>query len=130
MIDVFPEADTIPIFPSRDFDKTIAFYDQLGFRVELHMPGTTGYLILTNGPMELHFFPHPTLDPTTSVVGTYVRTDDIDSLYVIISPDDHLPTTGIPRYEAPEDRPWGMREFSIVDEDGSLLKFGQKILSA
>lgn len=127
MIDVFPEATTIPVFPSRDFEKTIAFYDLLGFRIEFHTPGPTGYLILTNGPMELHFFPHPTLDPSTSFAGTFIRTDDIDSLYVIISPDDHLSTTGIPRYEPLTNRSWGIREFCIVDEDGSLLRFGQKL---
>jgi catechol 2,3-dioxygenase-like lactoylglutathione lyase family enzyme len=127
MIDVFPEATTLPIFPSRDFEKTIAFYDRLGFGVELHVPGAEGYLILSSGPMELHFFPHKQLDPKTSIAGAYIRTDDVDALYNIVSPDEHLPQTGIPRYEPPIDRPWGMREFYIVDEDGSLLKFGQKI---
>lgn len=127
MIDVYPETDMLPIFPSRDFAKTIAFYDKLGFGIELHAPGPDGYLILVNGPMELHFFPHPDLDPKTSIVGAYVRTDDVDTLYEIISPDEHLPSAGVPRYEAPQDRPWGMREFYIVDEDGSLLKFGQQI---
>ena len=126
MIDVFPEADTHPIFPSRDFKNTIAFYDKLGFGVHLHVPGPEGYLILTSGPMEIHFFPCPDLDPTTSIVGVYIRSDDVDTLFDIVAPE-FLPTEGIPRYEAPADRPWGMREFYVVDEDGSLLKFGQEI---
>ncbi|WOF74234.1 VOC family protein [Parvibaculaceae bacterium PLY_AMNH_Bact1] len=126
MIDVFPEADTLPLFPSRDFKKTIAFYDKLGFGVELHVPGSDGYLILVSGPMELHFFPYPELDPTSSIVGVYIRSDDVDTLFDIVSPE-FLPSEGIPRFEPPADRPWGMREFYVVDEDGSLLKFGQQI---
>ncbi len=127
MIDTYPETTTIPVFPSRDFDKTISFYDKIGFGVALHIPGSEGYLILINGPMEVHFFPHADVDPTRSIAGAYVRTDDVDTLYEIISPDEQLSTTGIPRYAPPEDRPWEMREFYIVDEDGNLLKFGQSI---
>ncbi len=26
-----------------------------------------------------------------------------------------------------EDKPWGMREFAVVDEDGNLLRIGQAI---
>jgi len=126
MIDVFPEAETLPLFPSRNFEKTIAFYDKLGFGIQLHVPGPQGYLILVSGPMEIHFFPHPELDPSTSISGSYIRSDDVDTLFDIVSPE-HLPTEGIPRHEPPADRPWGMREFYIVDEDGSLLKFGQQL---
>lgn len=124
MIDVFPEAEALPLFPSRDFKKTIAFYDKLGFGVRLHNPDE--YLILVNGPMEIHFFPYPEVDPKTSIVGAYFRSDDVDTLFDILSPEE-LPTAGIPRHEPPRDRTWGMREFYIVDEDGTLLKFGQEI---
>ncbi len=126
MIDVFPEADTLPLFPSRDFEKTIAFYDRLGFGVQLHVPGAGGYLILVSGPMELHFFPYPEIDPTTSIVGAYVRSDDVDTLFDILSPE-FLPTEGVELIKKIKDEPWGMREFYVIDEDGSILKFGQQI---
>ena len=28
----------------------------------------------------------------------------------------------------PEDRPWGMREFYVMDPNGNLLRFGQLIV--
>jgi uncharacterized glyoxalase superfamily protein PhnB len=27
----------------------------------------------------------------------------------------------------PEDKPWGMREFAVVDPDGSLLRIGTPV---
>jgi hypothetical protein len=36
-----------------------------------------------------------------------------------------LPRNGIPRMDDLEDKPWGMREFAIVDSDGNLLRIGQ-----
>jgi hypothetical protein len=37
----------------------------------------------------------------------------------------NLPAQGIPRLERVEDKPWGMREFALLDADGNLLKFGR-----
>jgi len=36
-----------------------------------------------------------------------------------------LPKRGIPRMDAIENKPLGMREFAVVDEDGKLLRVGQ-----
>jgi hypothetical protein len=38
-----------------------------------------------------------------------------------------LPRRGIPRQEVLENKPWGMREFAIVDPDGNLIRIGQTI---
>jgi hypothetical protein len=38
-----------------------------------------------------------------------------------------MPLRGIPRMDAIENKPWGMREFAIVDEDGNLLRVGQDL---
>jgi ribosomal protein S18 acetylase RimI-like enzyme len=38
-----------------------------------------------------------------------------------------LQSKGIPRMEALEDKPWGLREFALVDVDGNLLRIGQLI---
>jgi hypothetical protein len=39
-----------------------------------------------------------------------------------------LPNKGIPRMESLEDKPWGLREFAIIDTDGNLLRIGQIIV--
>ena len=36
-----------------------------------------------------------------------------------------LPSSGIPRIDRLENKPWGIREFAIVDPDGNLLRIGQ-----
>jgi hypothetical protein len=49
---------------------------------------------------------------------------DVESLYTAFSAAA-LPSRGIPRMDAIEDKPWGMKEFAIVDPDGNLLRIGQ-----
>ena len=117
------DAVTIPTLPSRSLPATIAFYRRLGF------DGTLigdGYAILTRGSIELHFFPHPDLKPQECDAGCYVRLQDVDALHAELAAAQ-LPPHGIPRLERVEDKPWGMRDFALIDADGNLLKFGRVI---
>jgi len=41
--------------PSRDLDKTAAFYEALGFKIGFK---DDGWMILTRGDLQLEFFPH------------------------------------------------------------------------
>lgn len=121
-----PHSDrAIPTLPSRSIPATVAFYERLGFSASL--PGGGGaYAVLTRGTVEIHFFGHPDLDPAVSSAGCYVRVGDADGLYAELEPAE-LPTHGIPRMDAPATRPWGMREFAVVDPDGNLLRIGQPL---
>ena len=56
----------------------------------------------------------------------YLRVADVQSIYEAVSVLG-LPSTGIPRVVALEDKPWGLREFAVVDPDGNLLRIGQVI---
>ena len=40
---------------------------------------------------------------------------------------DGLAAEGIPRVTAPEDKPWGMREFALVDPSGNLIRVGHDL---
>ncbi len=115
---------SIPVLPSRSLHRTVAFYEKLGFSGELLADDT--YAILTRGPLELHFFPHPTLDPQECYAGCYMRVADVDALHSALC-SAQLPTQGIPRMEPVEDKPWLMREFALLDEDGNLVKFGRPL---
>jgi catechol 2,3-dioxygenase-like lactoylglutathione lyase family enzyme len=112
----------IPILPSRSLNDTLVFFRRLGFEGEIHSQGN--YAILTRGTVELHFFTHRELDPATSSAGCYIRVSDVESIYRAFAPAG-LPNKGIPRQVALEDKPWGMREFAIVDPDGNLIRIGQ-----
>jgi catechol 2,3-dioxygenase-like lactoylglutathione lyase family enzyme len=113
----------IPILPSRSLSSTLAFYGRLGFEGEILGAGDA-YAILTRGDLEIHFFLHTELVPAESWVGCYLRVADVEPLYEAFLAAG-LPLRGIPRMVAIENKPWGMREFAIVDEDGNLLRVGQ-----
>jgi len=111
----------IPKLPMRDAVATRAYYvDQLGFTVAGSYPG---YLILERDGLQLHFFLAKDLDPLTNDGQVYVRTLRIDDLYrtlqdrgVAIHPNGALAT-----------KPWGQREFALLDPDHNLLTFGEAV---
>lgn len=112
-------AAIIPKLPMRDPAITRAYYvDQLGFTVEGEYDN---YLILERDSVELHFFLYPDLDPKENYGQVYIRVRTIDELYdrwreqgVTIHPNGAL-----------ADKPWGQREFALLDPDHNLLTFGQ-----
>jgi hypothetical protein len=112
----------IPKLPAIDLEKTrIYFETQLQFETSSWYPG---YLIMEKGTAEIHFFSFADLDPLTNYAQVYVRLENgIDELYqdylsrgVAIHPNGPL-----------EDKPWSMREFSVLDPNNTLLTFGQEI---
>jgi catechol 2,3-dioxygenase-like lactoylglutathione lyase family enzyme len=106
--------------PSRDLDRTEAFYKALGFETGFK---DDGWMIMRRGAVEIEFFPHAELDPRTSCFSACFRVDDLDALYAAFSAAA-LPKEcwSIPRIDEPETKPWGMRMFHVVDLDGSLLR--------
>lgn len=114
----------IPILPSRSLPSTLAFYERLGFDGEILGAGDA-YAILTREDLEIHFFLHTDLVPADSWAGCYLRVADIQPLYEAFL-SARLPLHGIPRMDTIEDKPWGTREFAVVDEDGNLLRVGQE----
>ncbi len=121
--DKLPNDLAIPILPSRSLPGTLAFFARLGFEGEILGEGDA-YAILTRGDLELHFVLHAALVPAESWAGCYLRVADVESLYKAFL-EAGLPRRGIPRMDTIENKPWGMREFAIVDEDGNLLRVGQ-----
>lgn len=112
----------IPILPSRSLPDTLDFYRRLGFAGDVHPHGN--YAILTRGGVEIHFFGFPELVPGESIAGCYLRVADVDTIEQDFSAAG-LPRAGIPRQDRLEDKPWGMREFAVVDPDGNLIRIGQ-----
>jgi catechol 2,3-dioxygenase-like lactoylglutathione lyase family enzyme len=123
----FMQADdlAIPILPCRRVSATVEFYARLGFTGGAHAFNNE-YAILHRGSIELHFFTHKNLLPAESFAGCYIRVLDVDNIYRAVA-SNQLPRAGIPRMDSLEDKPWGLREFAIVDLDGNLLRIGQVI---
>ncbi|KQW38816.1 VOC family protein [Rhizobacter sp. Root404] len=117
----------IPTLPCRSVASTVEFYNQLGFEGGAHAFNSE-YAILRRGPVELHFFTHADLVPSKSSSGCYIRVQDVEEVYRNIA-SSRLPRAGIPRMDLLEDKPWGLREFAVVDPDGNLIRIGQIIAS-
>ena len=115
----------IPILPSRSVSDTLAFFRRLGFDGKV-WGDPYAYAILRRGTVELHFFTQPDLRPAASSAACYIRVSNVDDLYHTFASAE-LPRKGIPRQDVLEDKPWGMREFAIVDPDGNLLRIGQPL---
>lgn len=115
--------DINPKLPMRNKKATKKFYiDQLGFQ-EFGSTNFDGYLMIQKDTVQIHFFEFKELNPDENYGQVYIRTNSIDSLYqtyldtkVWIHPNGQL-----------ENKPWGQREFSLLDPDKNLLTFGESL---
>jgi hypothetical protein len=113
--------DIIPKLPMRNRSLTKEFYlNQLSFEL---ISDYGDYILLKKDEIEIHFFEFKTLNPLENYGQVYIRVIDIDKLYkslldksIAIHPNGHL-----------EFKPWGQKEFSLLDPDNNLLTFGQAI---
>ena len=112
-----------PKLPMRNKAATREFYvTRLGFQI-FGKADYDGYLMLRKDKVEIHFFEFRNLDPKENYGQVYIRTDRIEAYYqslldnkVRIHPNGNLET-----------KPWGQKEFSVLDPDHNLLTFGQSI---
>jgi catechol 2,3-dioxygenase-like lactoylglutathione lyase family enzyme len=138
----------VPILTVLDLDEAAGFYARLGFEEELR---GDDYLIMRRKPAtELHLSRFPDHDPYRTAGGIYLRVTDPQSVYDSLR--DELAREGV-LYLAPasgltpeltadlraraaagerivrlheiEDKPWGMREFTVVDPAGNGVRVGQ-----
>lgn len=108
-----------PKLPMRNKLATKSFYiTQLKFS-ELADYGN--YLLLKRDQIEIHFFEFKDLNPKENYGQVYVRTNNIESLYQEFL-DNHVPIHPNGQLET---KPWGQREFALLDPDHNLLTFGQ-----
>ena len=110
-----------PKLPMRNKSITKAYYmEKLGFE-PVGNYDYDDYLMLRKDAVEIHFFSFPSLDPTHNDGQVYIRVQDIDNWYrflinnkVEIHPNGALAL-----------KPWGQKEFSLLDPDNNLLSFGE-----
>ncbi|MBK6731307.1 MAG: VOC family protein [Bacteroidetes bacterium] len=111
-----------PKLPMRNKTITKHYYiNTLGFK-DIGTADFEGYLIMQKDNIQIHFFEFKNLDPTENYGQVYIRTNDIEKLYksfqeknISIHPNGKL-----------EIKPWGQKEFSLLDPDNNLLTFGNK----
>ena len=107
----------------RDKIATRDFYiNKLGFK-ELGNVNYDQYLMLEKDNIQLHFFEFKELDPDENYGQVYIRTSDISNLYQFMLDN----RTNIHPNGKLQTKPWGQKEFSLLDPDNNLLTFGQNI---
>ncbi|HMJ48312.1 MAG TPA: VOC family protein [Ferruginibacter sp.] len=114
--------DINPKLPMRDKSVTAKFYiDKLGF--EQFGNDFEGYLMIQKDNIQIHFFEFKELDPKENYGQVYIRTDAIDTFY------DSMLEQGLSIHPAGDlqIKPWGQKEFSMLDPDNNLLTFGQSM---
>ncbi len=112
-----------PKLPMRNKAATQHYYlTQLGFK-QFGSADYNEYLMVEKDNIQIHFFEFKALDPKENYGQVYIRTDDIDGLYQTLLNKKVSIHPGGPL----QIKPWGQKEFSLLDPDNNLLTFGQRI---
>ena len=114
--------DVHPKLPMRNKAATRDYYVKLGFK-EFGSADYDGYLMMERDRIQIHFFEFKELHPKENYGQVYIRTNNIDQLYQSMV-DKKL---GIHPNGPLQTKPWGQREFSMLDPDNNLLTFGQSL---
>jgi catechol 2,3-dioxygenase-like lactoylglutathione lyase family enzyme len=106
----------VPKLASMDIQRSIAFYEKLGFAESAYYPD---YGIVEQDGVQIHFW--LCTDPAVpKATGCRINVSGVDELFAtysklgVIHPNDPLTL-----------KPWGLREFSILDVDGNLVTFAE-----
>lgn len=107
----------VPLLPSLNIRETIDFYEaKLGFVATNY----GNYAILKYKNTEIH------LVMTSEKINTQraaclIMVDNIEDLYTTLSAKGLVHLKG-----KLTDKPWGHKEFTIIDNNNNLIRFGQK----
>ncbi|TDQ18513.1 hypothetical protein DFQ04_0315 [Algoriphagus boseongensis] len=112
-----------PKLPMRDKKITRDFYvNLLGFRT-MGSGNFPEYLMVEKDQVEIHFFLFKDLDPKENYGQIYIRVKGIEKLY-----QDFLDRKVPIHPKGPlQLKPWGQKEFSILDPDTNLITFGEAV---
>lgn len=98
------------------------YVNQLGFEIV----GSTdydGYLMVQKDKIQIHFFEFKELEPKENYGQVYIRVDGIANFYqTLLDKKVRIHPNGY--FQA---KPWGQKEFSLLDPDNNLLTFGESI---
>jgi catechol 2,3-dioxygenase-like lactoylglutathione lyase family enzyme len=107
----------VPILASLNAEATIGFYTKkLGFTFHNNWDG---YLIFSRDNIQIHLWPTED-DSIPKNTGCYVNVTDVDGLYEeftlqgVVHPNGQI-----------KNMSWQMRQFSILDNSGNIIHFGQ-----
>ncbi len=116
-----PRLGSEPVLPAHDLARTRGFYESLGFIAGYN---DDRYDILRQGDLTIHLELQDDLVPERNRTSCYWRVADADALHA------EFAAAGIRSLTDPCDEPWGMREFTLKDPSGNLLRVGHVLATA
>lgn len=106
-----------PELPARDLNASLAYYeDRLGFEIKTVL-AEQGYAIVERDGMAIHLF----ASERDSAAGLHLFTEELEPLH------DELSGRGARIAQAVERKPWGNRDFRVIDPAGNELKFTEPL---
>ncbi len=111
-------AVAVPVLPVQDLERSVAWYERLGFEV---LARFDEYAIAAFDGAELHLVTFDVEYPPMSLSGAYLRVADADVVF------ERWTALGAPVVAAPEDQPYGIREWATEDLDGNLWRVGSPV---
>lgn len=115
-----------PFVPCSDLETQIAFYvDRLGFTLGFQ---ADNYAFLRRDAVAIRLIGVESgVDLTAPERETsfYIDVTDLDAVYKEMAP--RLADLPAGRVRAPFDQPYGQREFHVIDEDCTLIFFGEAV---
>ena len=108
----------IPILLTGDLAASVAFFERLGFARRY---SDDAYAILDRDGVELHFSALAGLDPKQNNSECRVNVRNVEALYAAF-PSDAIHANG-----ALSVKPYGMREFAVLDPGGVCVMFAERV---
>lgn len=105
--------------PARELKQSIAFYEALGFEATMES-GDLAYLSHGRTAFLLSEFYNP--EHANNFV-MHMLVADADDWFRNVEASQVVETFSI-RLSPPEDRPWGIRDFTLIDPTGVLWRIG------
>jgi len=109
-----------PIVPATDMKRTLHFFELLGFTPRLYGDGSQYAFLQMNG-QHVHVRKAHRDELSANPGGIYLYVDDVDGFYARVVANGILP------HNKPGNFEWKMREFSVSDPDGLLIRIGQNL---
>jgi len=106
--------------PARDFQRSLQFYEALGFTCEFAGGGLAGLRFGTTSFLLQDFFVQQHADNFQM----HLMVGNVDDWHANAQP---VAAAFQVRLDAPEDRPWGQRDFPLFDPSGVLWRVAQRL---
>ncbi len=109
-----------PILAAIDVAQSVEFYEQkLGFKTNYN---DGGYLIFQRENLIIHLSHYDMFNPATNPFTCYIYVENIEPLY-----EEYRAKNAIHPNGPLEVKPWNIKEFSVLDNNGNCLRFGERL---